>query len=40
MNTTGKYNFIKFKNVVIKNFSLYSKDSVTQTVDESINDGV
>ncbi len=40
MNNEGKYNFIKLKKVIIRNFSLFSKNNVIQTIDENINNGV
>jgi DNA repair exonuclease SbcCD ATPase subunit len=40
MKIKGKYNFIRIKEVLIRNFTLYTKDNVIQTIDEAINDGV
>jgi len=40
MKIKGKYNFIRIKEVLIRNFTLYTKDNVIQTIDETINDGV
>ncbi|MBL4879753.1 MAG: AAA family ATPase [Oleispira sp.] len=40
MTNTGKYNFIKFSKVTIRNFSLYKKNGKTIEVEEHINDGV
>ena len=36
----GKYNFIRIKKVLIRNFTLYSKGGIVQTVNEDINNGV
>ena len=40
MNIKGKYNFIKIEKVIIRNFSLYSKNNVVQIINEDINNGV
>ncbi|WP_321827516.1 hypothetical protein [Maribacter dokdonensis] len=40
MANTGKYNFLKIEKVIIRNFSLYSKNNRTFEVNEDINDGV
>lgn len=40
MNSTGKYNFLKIEKVIIRNFSLYSKNNQTFEVNEDINNGV
>ncbi len=40
MKIKGKYNFINIKKVYIRDFTLYTKDGVIQTVDENINNGV
>ena len=36
----GKYNFIKIENVIIRNFSLYSKNNEVSSVNETIGKGV
>ncbi len=36
----GKYNFIKLRRVIIRDFSIYNKNNKTYVVDEEINDGV
>jgi DNA repair exonuclease SbcCD ATPase subunit len=36
----GKYNFIKFENVIIRSFSLYSKDEEVTKVNETFEKGV
>lgn len=40
MEIKGKYNFLKIKKVIIRNFSLYTKNNVVQIIDEDINNGV
>ncbi len=40
MKIKGKYNFIKIEKVIIRNFSLYSKNNVVQIIDEDVNNGV
>ncbi|MDL2256950.1 AAA family ATPase [Bacteroidales bacterium OttesenSCG-928-I14] len=40
MKQKGKYNFIRLKQVIIRNFSLYKKDGEIYEVNETINDGV
>ncbi len=40
MRIKGKYNFIKIEKVIIRNFSLYTKNNVVQIIDEDINNGV
>ena len=40
MKQKGKYNFIRLKQVIIRNFSLYKKDGKIYEVNETINDGV
>jgi len=40
MAEQGKFNFIKIKKVIIRNFSLYKKDNKNCIINESINDGV
>ncbi len=39
-NTIGKYNFIKIKKLIIRNFSLYSKNNSLVEINEEINNGV
>jgi DNA repair exonuclease SbcCD ATPase subunit len=36
----SKYNFIKFQNIVLRNFSLYKKNGKVHEVSEAINEGV
>lgn len=36
----GKYNFIKFEKIILRNFSLYKKNGKIYEVNEEINDGV
>lgn len=36
----SKYNFIKFEQIIIRNFSLYKKEGKIYTVNEKINEGV
>ena len=36
----GKYNFIKIEKIIIRNFSLYSKNNTIVEVNEDINSGV
>jgi DNA repair exonuclease SbcCD ATPase subunit len=40
MAEQGKFDFIKFKKVIIRNFSLYKKDGKNYIINEPINDGV
>jgi ABC-type lipoprotein export system ATPase subunit len=40
MKTSGKYNFIQLKRVIIRNFSLYKKNGQINEINESINNGV
>ena len=40
MNKKGKYNFWKIEKVIIRNFSLYSKNNQTYEVNEDVNNGV
>jgi len=40
MAEQGKFNFIKIKKVIIRNFSLYKKDGENYIINEPINDGV
>ncbi len=40
MKNLGKYNFIKIEKVIIRNFSLYSKNNTIVLVEEDINNGV
>jgi DNA repair exonuclease SbcCD ATPase subunit len=40
MKTSGKYNFIQLKRVIIRNFSLYKKNGLITEINESINNGV
>ena len=37
---SGKYNFIKIQKIIIRNFSLYSKDNKVIEIEEEINNGV
>lgn len=39
-NYRGKYNFLKLKKIIIRRFSLYSKNEKVIEIDEDINDGV
>ena len=36
----GKFSFVKIRRVIIRDFSLYSKDGVINQIDEQISDGV
>lgn len=36
----SKYNFIKFQNIILRNFSLYKKNGKVHEVNEAINEGV
>ncbi len=40
MKQLGKYNFLKLEKIIIRNFSLYSKDEKVLAVEEIINNGV
>jgi DNA repair exonuclease SbcCD ATPase subunit len=40
MSEQGKFNFIKLKKVIIRNFSLYKKSGKNYIINEPINDGV
>ncbi len=40
MAQQGKYNFIKFERVIIRNFSLYKKDGQIYEINEPISEGV
>jgi len=40
MAEQGKFNFIKLKKVIIRNFSLHNKDGKSYIINEPINDGV
>jgi hypothetical protein len=36
----GKFNFIKLKNVILRDFSLYKKMNKVVEINETINEGV
>jgi len=40
MNTSGKYNFVQLKQIIIRNFSLYKKSGEIYEINESFDDGV
>ena len=40
MDNTGKYNFFKIENIIIRNFSLYSKKNEVNVINERIEPGV
>ena len=39
-NFIGKYNFLKIKKIIIRNFSLFSKKNSVVEIHEEINNGV